>query len=74
MAANWFLIETEYGAFKVGHRKLVYEISSKDMKFKFNELFKDEDVTKGGDLVHTWTNDSLAKYIKMIYEACKYNG
>ncbi len=64
----WFVVTTGVGRFKIGWRKRVIEIDwseTSDTQIALN-LFPNEDVTKSGKMIHAWSYDKAAEYIKAI--------
>lgn len=67
---EWFLVYTEKGPFKVGHRKRVWEITWTEEinPASAEELFRDEEgITKFGRTVHAWSDELARRYIRKIY-------
>ena len=67
----WFIVTTKIGRIKIGWRKRVIQIDWSDtvVKRTGEELFPDEDTTKGGDYIHAWGLAKAQDYIvKLISE------
>ncbi len=64
----WFIVTTQVGRIKIGWRKRVVEINWSDTTGTktSEELFKDEDVTKGNKMIHAWDLNKAKKYIAKI--------
>lgn len=70
----WYCVTTEVGKFIVGRRKRVYSIDwslTTGQPAVAETLFADEDVTKSTYMIHAWSNEAAARYIKRIIEARK---
>ena len=64
----WFIVTTVVGRIKIGWRKRVISIdwsSTRDTK-NCDELFINEDVTKGFKFIHAWSLDDAKRYIETI--------
>lgn len=64
----WFIVTTRVGRIKIGWRKRVINIEwDQTIGTKTaEELFPDEDVTKGGRHIHAWSGEHAARYISAI--------
>lgn len=64
----WFEVTTTKGTITIGWRKRVIEIdwSKSDVEKKSNELFLNEDVTKGDYYIHAWGYEKAQEYIDII--------
>jgi hypothetical protein len=64
----WFVITTKVGRFKIGWRKRVINIDWKETKGTktAEELFPEENVTKGGRMIHAWSGADAKRYITKI--------
>lgn len=64
----WFIVTTPKGRIKIGWRKRVIEIDWSDSPIKEDseDLFDDEDVTKGHKSIHAWSVDKAKEYIAKI--------
>lgn len=72
----WFVVTTPKGRIKIGWRKRVMEIDWTDTvspfpfgKQKAQELFPDENVTKGEYYIHAYGYEKAKEYIKKILES-----
>lgn len=61
----WFVVTTKVGRIKIGWRKrvIVIDWSDTNLKVTADELFKDEDVTKGEKMIHAWGYEKAAEYL-----------
>jgi hypothetical protein len=76
--ANWLMVTTKVGHFKVGYRSKVINIdwSKTTVKGSGKQLFPNEDVTKGGDCwdtggkqyIHAWSLEKGREYIQKIID------
>lgn len=57
----WFMILTEYGWIKIGHRKRVYSLNWEHTALRLE--ITDDNVTKNDVLVHAWSAPDLLKYL-----------
>lgn len=66
----WFLIFSKLGCIKIGWRKSVINIdwSESDIRTDGEKLFVSETVTKGKSYIHAWSDESAAKYLRMLAE------
>jgi hypothetical protein len=66
----WFIVTTEIGRFTIGWRKRVISIDwSQTVGTKTaEELFADEDVTKGEKSIHAWSVEKAKSYIDKIID------
>lgn len=74
ICAPWFLVDTQYGQFKIGWRKWVINIewvNVKQMK-NFWKLFTREDVTKWNKGIHAWGYEKSEEYLKRIFKYLKW--
>lgn len=64
----WFVITTNKGRIKIGWRKRVINIDWSDsiIKEKANDLFEEEDVTKGDKYIHAWGLEKAKEYINKL--------
>lgn len=71
----WYRITTFKGVLEIGKRKRVMSIrlvSHKESSYlkesylDFTQMFALEDVTKGRDFIHAWTDDKLVEYLTTI--------
>lgn len=64
----WFIATTKIGRIKIGWRKSVINIDWSDTlnPYTAEELFKDEDVTKGEKFIHAWSTEKAGSYIRKI--------
>ncbi len=69
--APWFLVNTEFGVFKIGWRKRVIDIDwcAVDIPPELNifSLFVDEEVTKGSSNIHAWGWEKAEEYLTKVY-------
>lgn len=67
---KWLLITTKKGPIKIGWRKRVIEIdwSNTIINKLANDLFPDEDVTKGNSYIHAWGYEKAQEYINKLLE------
>ena len=73
VCAPWFLVDTQYGQFKIGWRKRVINlewINVEQMK-NFWQLFTREDVTKWKTGIHAWGDEKAEEYLKRIFNYLK---
>ena len=59
----WGLLSTLAGDIKIGWRKRVILISWEATGVQLPYLFKEEDVTQGGDYVHAWSRENGVAYL-----------
>lgn len=72
--ASWLIVTTKVGHIKIGWRKRVINIdwSKTTNKTPGDELFKEEETTKGGGYednkcyVHAWSLEKAKEYLKKI--------
>lgn len=71
----WHLVTTEFGIFKIGWRKRVYELSWAGLRPEYKEksseilpLFDKENVTKGESLIHAWGDEKATEYLTKIFQ------
>ena len=64
----WVIITTEKGRIKLGWRKRVMNLdwSDSDIKLDGEEIFKDENVTKGKSFIHCWGTEKAIEYLKKL--------
>lgn len=67
----WFVVTTEVGRFKIGWRRSVIAIDWTETRGckTAEELFPNEDVTKGKQDIHAWNYEKAAEYIKAVMES-----
>ncbi len=66
----WLNVTTEFGIVKVGWRKRVINLdwSASDLTAEADELFPNEQTTKGGRMIHCWGYEKLGEYLKKLSE------
>lgn len=64
----WFIVTTEAGRIKIGWRKRVINIDWSDTTGtkKAEELFRDDQSTKGDRYIHAWSLEDAARIITRI--------
>jgi hypothetical protein len=64
----WLLVTTPRGIIEVGWRKsvMVIDWSASDVKATAEELFADQDVTKGERMIHAWSYERATEYLTRI--------
>ena len=64
----WFIVETEWGALRIGSRKSVINIDWSGTQINHNGdiTFKEEDVTKGRTMIHAWGKDKAIEYLRVL--------
>lgn len=64
----WFIVTTKNGRIKIGCRKRVVEIDWSDSTIELTaeDLFPEENVTKGDKYIHAWGMDKVNEYIKIL--------
>jgi hypothetical protein len=64
----WFIVTTSIGRIKIGWRKRVLAIDWSDSKQKkyANDLFPNENVTKGEHDIHAWGYEKAKEYIQIL--------
>ena len=64
----WLMVTTPKGRIKIGWRKRVIVVDWSDtvVNKTADELFSDEDVTKGKQMIHAWGYEKAAEYINTI--------
>lgn len=60
----WWLVKTDMGLIEIGWRKRVFSISWNDTSFR--GIITEDDVTKGMDHVHAWSNLKAIEYLKNL--------
>lgn len=75
LARPWAEVQTTVGKFVVGWRKRVIEIRWDETRIKSTatNLFPGEDVTKNDRMIHAWSLEKAAQYLKTIY-SCREIG
>jgi hypothetical protein len=65
----WFIITTRIGPIKIGWRKRVIAISWEDSDIVkiADDLFPDEDTTKYHRMIHAWSHEKAAEYLKVLH-------
>lgn len=65
----WFIVTTPIGCIKIGWRKRVIAIDwARTIQRKTaNELFPNEDVTKGAQDIHAWGYEKAKEYLDVIH-------
>ena len=63
-----FIVETEWGALRIGYRKRVINIDWSGTQINHNGdiTFKDEDVTKSRTMIHAWGKDKAIEYLRKL--------
>jgi len=70
--APWYEVSTKQGEFSIGWRKRVIDIDWGGIQLEnVDELFKNEDVTKGPTNIHAWGWDKAKDYLSLIYDLLK---
>jgi hypothetical protein len=66
----WLLVATRVGIFKFGWRKnvLVLDWSRSTVSGQAEDLFKDENVTKSGRMIHCWGYAKAIEYLTVLYQ------
>ena len=72
MCAAWFTVVTPFGIIKIGWRKHVINIKFDGIRL--DELFADEDVTKGPDFIHAWGGREASEYLKRMCDGSQALG
>ena len=69
----WMIVTTHIGRIRIGARKRVFEIDwSETVGTKTSEeLFKDENVTKGDKSIHAWSIKDAERYIATIINSAQ---
>jgi len=64
----WFIVESEWGAFRVGYRKRVISIDWSDTKLELDGkvIFKKEGVTTWATGVHAYGKDKAIEYLRTL--------
>ena len=64
----WIIVTTPKGRIKLGWRKSVMNLdwSDSDIKIDGEEIFKDENVTKGTSYIHCWGKEKAIEYLKKL--------
>lgn len=67
----WYLVATNRGIIKVGWRKRVIELNWEGSFIEQSAvgLFPNEDVTRSGRLIHTWSYEKLLEYVQILLAA-----
>jgi len=66
----WFEVTTTFGPVKVGVRKrvILLDWSASALKHRADDLFPNENVTKGDHDIHAWTVEDLRAYLATLYD------
>lgn len=66
----WLVVTTKIGPVKIGWRKRVINIdwSATDVEASANDLFSQENTTKGNQFIHAWGGEAASEYIRKIHE------
>lgn len=66
----WFVVTTKVGRFTIGWRKRVIHIDWEDTTGTdtADNLFKDEDTTKGGKYIHAWSISDAKRYVSDVID------
>lgn len=69
----WFIVTTSVGRIKIGSRKRVINIDWKDTvgTLESDELFSDEETTKGNKYIHAWSLEDATRYVEKILSTAK---
>jgi hypothetical protein len=64
----WLIVETKWGALRIGPRKRVINIDWSGTQINHNGevTFKDEEVTKGRTMIHAWGKDKAVEYLRTL--------
>jgi hypothetical protein len=64
----WFIVDTEWGALRIGYRKRVINIDWSGTQINHNGdiTFKDEGVTVGRTMIHAWGKDKAIEYLRTL--------
>lgn len=62
----WWLVQTEMGMIKIGHRKNVTSVDWSDLPEKYHIVVTEDDVTKDATMVHAWTYPKLLGYLMVL--------
>lgn len=65
---SWYVVTTKYGRIKIGWRKSVINIDWSDAEIivDADDLFADENVTKGFGYIHAWSYEKAREYISKL--------
>lgn len=65
----WLIVTTEFGPVLFGWRKRVINIdwSKTVIKAEAEKIFPNEDVTKGGQMIHAWGYIKATEYLKVLH-------
>lgn len=66
----WYIVTTKFGRIKIGWRKSVINIdwTDSDIKSEPEDIFADEDVTKGPRYIHAHGYETAKKYIDKLFK------
>lgn len=64
----WWLFQTQHGLIRIGRRKRVTEIDWSATSFR-GKITDEPNVTSEDTLVHAWSDDKAAKYMRELFGA-----
>lgn len=67
----WWLVQTEFGAIKIGWRKRVISVDWE--RTSVRAVVTEDEVTKGEDHVHAWTYAKAVEYLTRFQRIAKEN-